>query len=342
LAVALGLAGCTAPPSAKWQATPAGGTPSPGSSASGLPAAPSPSAVPPATGTGLRGCPNLPADNVWHADVSKLPVSSGSGAYVASIGATGHVKADFGAGLWDGGPIGIPITYTGAWQTRVPVSFDYAGESDPGPYPIPRNALVEGGPNGDGDRHVIVLDPGGCRVYEMYDAHPQGNGGWSASSGAVFDLRANKMRPLKWTSADAAGLSIYAGLVRYDEVAAGHVDHAIRMTVRTSQRLFVWPGSHYASTNTDPGRPPMGLRLRLKANVDVSTFPPQARVVAEALKRYGAIVADNGGDWFLSGTQDDRWNNEQLDALKGLHGGDFEAVDERGLMASPTSYAVKG
>ncbi len=341
MAVALGLAGCTAQPSAKWQATPAGGTPSPGSSASGVPAAPSPSAVPPATGTGLRGCPNLPADNVWHADVSKLPVSSGSGAYVASIGATGHVKADFGAGLWDGGPMGIPITYTGAWQTRVPVSFDYAGESDPGPYPIPRDALVEGGPNATGDRHVLVVDTGACRLYEMWDAHPRPDGSWHAGSGAVFDLRGNGLRPAGWTSADAAGLPVAPGLVRYEEVAAGRIAHAIRVTVPRTQNRYVWPARHAASKSGDAALPPMGLRLRLKSAVDISRLPAQARVIAQAMKAYGVIVADNGSAWFLSGVPDNRWNNDALRTLADLRGTDFEAVDTGRLMVARNSGAYR-
>jgi hypothetical protein len=279
-------------------------------------------------------CAIFPADNVWHADVSKLPVHPRSVAYLTSIGPTRPVHPDWGTGF------GIPITTIGAGQAKVPVTFDESGESDRGPYPIPPNALVEGGPNSGGDRHVIVHDTASCHVYELFDAHRSG-GGWHAYSGAVFDLRSNRMRPMGWTSADAAGLSIMAGLVRYDEVATGHVDHAIRMTVPVSQRAWVWPGSHRASSRTDANLPPMGLRLRLKAGVDTSRLPPQARTVAEALKRYGAIVADNGSPFFFTGTQDSRWSNSQLDALKRLHGSDFEVVDESSLMMSPTSYAVR-
>jgi hypothetical protein len=305
---------------------------------SGTSAKPStPATRPPAPGS----CPIFPADNVWHADVSGLPVHRNSATYVATIGTSRPVHPDFGSGLLEGKPWGIPVTTVPPGQAGVPVSFDVDDESDRGPYPIPRGALVEGGPNGDGDRHVIAFDPRGCKVYEMHDAHPAAGSGWHAYSGAVFDLRGNRMRPTKWTSADAAGLSILAGLVRYDEVAAGHVDHAIRMTVPDTQRAFVWPASHYASTKTDPSLPPMGLRLRLKASVNIAGMPPQARAVAEALKRYGAIIADNGSPWYFSGTQDSRWNNGQIDALKRLRGSDFEVVDTAGLMVSPTSYAVR-
>jgi hypothetical protein len=345
--VTLLAAGCTSPPRKPSAAdsqptTDAPADPSP-TGAADPSAGPTSTAQPGPSPTGAPkpgSCPIFPADNVWHADVSRLPVHPRSAAYVTSIGPSRPVHPDFGSGLLDGKPWGIPVTTIRAGQPRVPVSFDVPEESDPGPYPVPRDALVEGGPNGDGDRHVIVYDPAGCRAYEMHDAHPSG-GGWHAYSGAVFDLRSNRMRPLSWTSADAAGLSILAGLVRYDEVAAGHVDHAIRMTVQVSQRAYVWPGSHRASSHTDANLPPMGLRLRLKAGVDVSRMPPQARVVAEALKRYGAIVADNGSPWFFSGTQDSRWSNDQLDALKRLHGSDFEVVDSSGLMMSPTSYAIR-
>lgn len=307
---------------------------------SATPAPPTPGAAPPGNLTTTGGCPIFPADNVWHAEVSKLPVHPKSAAYVASIGPSRPAHPDFGSGLLDGKPWGIPVTTIGAGQPAVPVTFDVAGESDRGPYPVPRNALIEGGPNSGGDRHVTVYDPARCRAYELYAARPSGSG-WHAYSGAVWDLRSNRMRTLGWTSADAAGLSILAGLVRYDEVAAGHVDHAIRMTVQFTQRAFIWPASHRASSRTDANLPPMGLRLRLKAGVDVSRMPPQARVVAEALKRYGAIIADNGSSWYFSGTQDSRWNNDQIDALKKLHGSDFEVVDESSLMVDPHSYAVR-
>jgi hypothetical protein len=299
--------------------------------------------APAASGPGntLRGCPNLPANDIWHADVSGLPVAAGSSAYVTSIGAGKGVHADFGSGEFDGGTIGIPITYVAAGQPKIPVTFDYDDESDPGPYPIPASPLVEGGPNADGDRHVLVVDTSACRLYELFDAHLQGNGSWHAGAGAVFDLRANTLRPAGWTSADAAGLPIVPGLVRYEEVAAGRIDHAIRVTVPRSQNRFVWPARHAASSSSDSALPPMGLRLRLKSTVDISGLPAQARIVAQAMKTYGVIVADNGSGWFISGTPDPGWDNDALSSLGQLKGTDFEAVDTAGLMADPNSGAVR-
>ena len=257
------------------------------------------------------------------------------------MGAATGLKADFGAGVWDGGPIGIPITYVTGAQAKVPVTFDYAEDSDRGPYPIPRNALVEGGPNSGGDRHVLVVDTGACRLYELWDAHPAGDGSWHAGSGAVFDLRGNRLRPAGLTSADAAGLPVVPGLVRYEEVAAGRIDHAIRITVPHTQKKYLWPARHFASSGTDATLPPMGLRLRLKAGVDIARLPTQARVIAQAMKTYGVIVADNGSAWYVSGAPDDRWNNDALRALGGLHGGDFEAVDAAGLMVDKDSGAYR-
>jgi hypothetical protein len=287
-------------------------------------------------------CGIFPPDNVWHADVSRLPVHPSSAAYVASIGATRTVHADFGSGEWDGGPIGIPVTDVPAGQGGVAVTFEYADESDHGPYPIPPGARVEGGPTSDGDRHVILLDRSGCRAYELYAAYPNSDGSWRAGSGAVFDLRGNGLRPAGWTSADAAGLSILAGLVRYDEVAAGHIDHAIRVTAPKTRNTYVWPARHAASSASDATLPPMGLRLRLKSTVDTSRLPAQARIVAEAMKRYGVILADNGSAWYISGAPDDRWDNDALHALGNLTGSDFEAVDASSLMIAPNSAAARG
>jgi hypothetical protein len=297
--------------------------------------------VAPTKAAGTAACTIFPADNVWHADVSRLPVLRDSAAYVASIGASRGVHADFGAGLWEGGPIGIPITAVPAGQAGVKVSFEYASESDRVAYPIPRNAKIEGGPNSDGDRHVILLDRARCRAYELYAAYPRADGSWRAGSGAVFDLRANRLRQRGWTSADAAGLSILAGLVRYEEVAAGRVDHAIRVTAPRTRNAYVWPARHAASSSSDRTLPPMGLRLRLKSSVDISRLPRQARIVAEAMKRYGVILADNGSPWFISGAPDDRWNNDALHALGGLRGSDFEAVDTSSLVVSQDSAAVR-
>jgi hypothetical protein len=285
-------------------------------------------------------CPIFPADNVWHADVSRLPVLANSTTLVASIGAGAAVHADFGSGSWDGGPIGIPITTVPAGQATAPVSFQYRSESDPGPYPVPANAAIEGGSASTGDRHVIVYDPAHCRDFELYDAHLSG-GGWQAGSGAVFDLGGNALRPAGWTSADAAGLPILAGLVRYDEVAAGHIDHAIRVTVPHSRDSYVWPARHAASSSSDPSLPPMGLRLRLKASVNIAGLPAQARVVAQAMQQYGVIVADNGSAWYISGAPDQRWSNDALHALGGLHGSDFEAVDTSSIMVNPGTAQVR-
>ena len=281
-------------------------------------------------------CPVLPADNVWHSKVTGLPVLAKSGAYVASIGGDRTVHPDFGAGTYEGRPFGMPITTVAAGQAKVRVSFEYAGESDKGPYPIPADARIEGGPTADGDRHVILHDATNCKLYELFAARRTG-GSWSAGSGAIFDLRSNALRPSGWTSADAAGLPIMPGLVRYDEVAAGRIDHAIRITAPRTRNAFVWPARHAASSSSDGSLPAMGQRFRLKASVDVSGLPAQARVVAQALKTYGAILADNGSAWYLSGTQDDRWNNDALHALGRLRGSDFEAVDASGLMVSADS-----
>lgn len=270
----------------------------------------------------LAGCPVLPTDNPWNQDVSTLPVAAGSASYVASIGAAGHLHPDFGGG----GAYGIPYV-TVASQPPVSVNFTaYGDESDPGPYPVPLAAPVEGGSASTGDRHVLAVDTDHCVLYEMYRAFPQSDH-WDADSGAVFDLRSNRLRPDRWTSADAAGLPILPGLVRYDEVASGLIRHALRFTAARTQRGFIHPATHFASSSTDPTLPPMGLRLRLKASFDTSTFHGQARVVLDALKRYGMIVADNGSDWYVTGAADPRWNDTDLAQLKSVPGSEFEAVD---------------
>ncbi|WP_406045569.1 hypothetical protein OG799_14475 [Micromonospora sp. NBC_00898] len=343
-ALAVLAAGCTTPDRTPVAAPEPAATAAAGA-AVGASAAPTPAASGRAGFGGrprpvARACPVLPADNVWHADVSRLPAHPRSAAMVGAIGAGATVHPDFGSGTWDGAPIGIPVTVVAAGQRRVPVTFSYAAESDPGPYPIPSDAAVEGGPRGDGDRHVIVWDRAACRAYELFDAHPAG-GGWRAGSGAVFDLRSNRLRRAGWTSADAAGLSILAGLVRYDEVAAGRIDHAIRVTVPRTRTGWTWPASHSASDAADPALPQLGQRLRLKRSVDVSRLPRQARIVAEAMQRYGLIVADHGSAWFLSGAPDQRWDNDALRTLGGLRGSDFEVVDASGLMVSAASGATR-
>jgi hypothetical protein len=286
------------------------------------------------------GCPLFPADNVWHADVSRLPVHPRSGAYLASMGPGAGIHADFGSGTWEGGPIGIPYTVVPAGQARVPVRFGYAGESDPGPYPIPPDAPVEGGPDAGGDRHVLVVQAGSCRLYELFDAHREG-AGWLAGSGAVWNLRSNRLRPAGWTSADAAGLPILAGLVRYEEVARGRVDHAVRVTVDRSQASYLWPARHQAGQG-GAALPPMGLRLRLKAGVDIGGFPGQARVILQAMRTYGLVVADNGSSGFIGGVPDERWDNDALHQLGQVTLADFEAVDTAPLRVSPASAAFRG
>ena len=275
-------------------------------------------------------CPILPASNPFNQRVDSLPVAASSATLINSIGADATAKADFGSGTYDGGPIGIPYKVVTGKQQRVPVSFEYADESDKGPYPIPPGAPIEGGPNADGDRHVLLVDKDRCRLYELFDAHPQ-NGGrsWRAGSGAIFNLRSNKPRPAGWTSADAAGLPILPGLARYGEVAKGSIDHAIRFTARRTRNAYVAPARHFASSDDDPALPPMGLRVRLKRTASLSRLRPQARIVAKALQRYGALLADNGSPWFFSGAPDSRWDNDDLQTLRNLTGKDFEVVDTR-------------
>jgi hypothetical protein len=273
-------------------------------------------------------CPVFPKSNAWNQRVDSLPVAANSDEIVRSIGANGSVHADFGSGLWEGAPIGIPITVVGKRQKKSRVSFEYADESDRGPYPIPRNVKIEGGRSSTGDRHAIIVDRSSCRLYELYALYPKGSG-WKAGSGAIWSLRSNKLRPAGWTSADAAGLPIFPGLARYDEVKRGVIDHALRFTVQRTRRAYVFPARHYASDSNDASLPPMGLRLRLKADFDVSGYPRQARIVLVALKRYGMIVADNGSSWYITGAPDKRWSNDQLHTLGRVKGSDFEVVQSR-------------
>jgi hypothetical protein len=279
-------------------------------------------------------CPVFPKSNPWNQRVDRLTVAANSDAVVRSIGLDETLHADFGSGLWEGGPIGIPITVVKRGQRRVRVAFDYADESDRGPYPIPRNVKIEGGRQSDGDRHALILDRSACRLYELFALYPTASGGWRAGSGAIWNLRTNRLRPAGWTSADAAGLPILPGLARYDEIARGRIDHALRFTVRRSRRAYVYPARHFASDATDPDLPPMGLRLRLKANYPTAGFPRQARIVLEALKHYGMLVADNGADWYITGAPDRRWSNDQLHALHRVPGSAFEVV-KTGAAARP-------
>lgn len=288
------------------------------------------SSSPPASGEGphIAGCAVFPADNAWNRDVSSLPLRANSDVIIDAIGRADHVHPDFGT-EWEGAPIGIPFVTVSGTQARVPITFTaYGDESDPGPYPVPRDAPVEGGAEGDGDRHVLVVDTDACTLYELCRAFPGAGGAWSADSGAVFELSRNDEHPLTWTSADAAGLPIFPGLVRYDEVVTeGALRHAVRFTVSRSRRAIVAPARHHAGSSDASELPPMGLRLRMKQSYDCSSFSPPAQVVCAGLKRYGLIVADNGSDWYLSGAPDARWDDDAIGDLKAVTGNAFEVVD---------------
>jgi hypothetical protein len=268
------------------------------------------------------GCPILPADNPLNQEIANLPVSPQSAQYVQSIGPTAHLHPDFGRDKH----FGIPYKVVSARQPEVPIDFtEDPEESDPGPYPIPPNAKVEGAGE-EGDRHVLVLQRGTCELYELYGAERDG-GGWDAASGASFDLRSDALRPEGWTSADAAGLPIFPLLARYPEVKAGAIRHALRVTVPQSQRGYIHPATHFASRSSDPALPPMGLRLRLKADYSLEGFSGQALVIMEALKRYGLIVADNGSPWYITGAPNGKWDEAGLQQLKSVPGSAFEAVE---------------
>jgi hypothetical protein len=272
-------------------------------------------------------CRIFPEDNAWNRRVDDLPLHPRSRAIIRSIGRTEGLHPDFGSGRYDGGPIGIPITVVGDGQRKSRVRFQYADESDPGPYPIPRDVPIEGGRDSDGDRHAIIVDKSSCKLYELFALYPRADGGWRAGSGAIWDLTSNRLRPEGWTSADAAGLPILPGLARYDEVRRGRINHALRFTVSQSRSSYVYPARHFASSSNDPDLPPMGLRLRLKADFDISGYPRQSRIVLQALKRYGMLVADNGSDWFISGAPHRGWNNDALHELGNVLGSNFEVVD---------------
>jgi hypothetical protein len=284
----------------------------------------------PAQAAKVGGCRLLPRDFPTNQRVDRLPVAANSSAIVSSIGLDDAVHPDFGSGLYEGRPIGIPYDVVSKRTARERVRFGYADESDQVRYPIPRGVRIEGGRDADGDRHALLVDRDACRLYELFDL--QGRpGAWSAGSGATWSLRSNRLRPAGWTSADAAGLPILPLLARHQEVERGRIDHALRVTVSRSRRAYVYPARHHASSDPDPSLPRMGERLRLKRSVDVSKLPRQARVVATALKRYGLIVADNGSDWYISGAPNRGWDNDQLHALCRLTGRDFEGVDAKRL-----------
>jgi hypothetical protein len=278
----------------------------------------------------IGGCPVLPASSVWNTPVDKLPVASDSAAIIRSIGIDTGVHADFGSGLYDGSRIGIPyVVVRGSKTPKSRLTFDYADESDKGPYPIPAGVPIEGAPAhaDDGDRHALIVDRDTCKLYELYALRRVG-ARWAAGSGAIWSLRSNALRPATWTSADAAGLPILPGLARWEgDASTGRIAHALRFTVQRTRNTFIYPARHAASSSSDPSLPPMGLRVRLKPAVDISKLPHQARIVAQAMKTYGMIVADNGSSWYVTGSPSPKWSNDQLHALGALTGADFEVVD---------------
>ena len=285
-------------------------------------------AVKPALGINadLNGNRPFPADNAWNTPVDNLPVDPNSANLIASIGMSTSLHPDFGANYL-GRTFGIPYVVVRGTQPLVPVSFTYADQSDPGPYPIPKNAPVEGGRGSNGDRHVLIIDRDKWKLYETWSSYPQADGSWRDGSGAIFDLNSDALRPAGWTSADAAGLPIFPGLVRYDEVVGrGEIDHALRFTVQHTREAYVSPARHWASSNTSVNLPPMGMRVRLKASVDISSYPPDVQVILTAMKKYGMFVADNGSNWYVSGVADSRWNDNDMNTLKQIKGSDFEVV----------------
>jgi hypothetical protein len=283
-------------------------------------------------GPTIGSCTVFPVNNIWNMPVDKLPVSTNSATYVNTIGSTLPLHPDFGT-VYDGAPNGIPYITVPGTQTKYPATFTYQSESDPGPYAIPLDAPIEGGSNGTGDRHVISIDTDNCILYEMWDAFPE-TASWEAGSGAIFSLTSNTLRPSGWTSADAAGLPIFPGLVKYDEVLTGSITHALRFTVPQTQNTFVWPARHEASTLTGAAYPPMGVRFRLKASVDISGFSATNQIILQALKTYGMMIADNGSSWFVSGAPDSRWDDDDLHNLTTLSGADFEVVDVSPMMVN--------
>ena len=282
-------------------------------------------------------CTAFPANNVWHADVSRLPVHARSSQWLSNMSPTRTLHPDFGPSYGaQSVPYGIPVTTVAGTHPKVAVQFEYADESDPGPYPLGPDTQIEGGAASDGDRHAVIVDKGACRLYETFATRNSGTA-WYAGSGAIWNLRSNALRPRNWTSADAAGLPILPGLLGYDEVAAGRVDHAIRFTTNVSDRAYVWPARHQAGSVTNPAYPPMGARFRLQAGYSLAGLRPDTQTVLRAMKTYGLMLADNGSPWYFQGTSDTRWPSELLDELKRVPASAFEAVDSSVLMVSPDS-----
>jgi len=285
------------------------------------------SGMTPGIGGSLNGFLPFPADNAWNQDISTAPIDPNSSKIINFIGSTATLHPDFGAGLYAGQTIGIPYIVVNG-QAPIGIHYTaYGSESDPGPMPVPKNAPIEGYPKpGSGDRHVLVLDRDNCFLYELYSSYLQKNGSWNAASGAVWDMLSDEQRPYTWTSSDAAGLPVFAGLARYDEVASGEIKHALRFTLPLSRTAFTPPASHWAGNSTNANAAPMGMRVRLKASFDISSYPPQAQVVLAALKKYGMIMADNGSALYISGDPDKRWNNDDLGALKKVPASAFEVL----------------
>jgi len=287
-------------------------------------------------------CPILPADNVWHADISGLPVNAHSGAWLGNMAAgSTRLHPDFGSSGDPSAPYGIPWTATPDSHPKVTPSFDYADESDQGPYPFGPDTPIEGGQNSGGDRHALMVDKDTCVLYELYDANWNG-GHPTAGSGAVFDLQSNALRPATWTSADAAGLPILPGLLRLDEVQSGHIDHAIRFTAQRTDKSFVWPARHQAGSASDPNLPPMGARFRLRGDFNMAGYRPDTQVVLRAMQHYGLILADNGSNWYFQGEAINNWDDGFISDLKRIPASAFEAVDESSLMIDPNSGQARG
>ena len=279
-------------------------------------------------GASLNGFRPFTGDNLWNTDISAASVDPNSDAIINFIGPTIGLHPDFGSGEYNGSDIGIPYIVVGSSLSNVPINFTaYGSESDPGPMPVPANALIEGDPNpGTGDRHVLVLDNNNCFLYELYSSYPNSDGSWDAASAAVWDLTIDEQRPWKWTSADAAGLPIFPGLARYDEVAAGEIQHALRFTLPQSQAAFIPPASHWAATSSNPLAAPMGMRLRLKSSYDISQYSANVQVILAGLQKYGMIMADNGSAMYISGAPDSRWDNDDLHNLSQVPASEFEVV----------------
>lgn len=321
------LAGCSGTESA-------GNNPPPGGN-------PPPTLPPPAvpgtpdlgTNASLNGKIPFPEDNAWNVRIDTAQVDPNSDVLIASIGLSTSLHPDWGTTETE---YGIPYVVVSGTTPKVAVSFDYADESDAGPYPIPPSPPIEGGAGSSGDRHILMIDRDNWILYELYAAYPPASSGqpWTAGSGAIYNLNSNALRPAGWTSADAAGLPIFPGLARYDEVAAGQIRHALRFTVRNSRRAYVHPARHWASSNTSANLPPMGMRVRLKQDFDLTGFPVHAQVVLQAMKTYGMIMADNGSNWYVSGVSDTRWDPEIFDAFRQVHGSDFEVV-KMGTVVTP-------